>query len=140
MSVNSILLLAQNAYNKVSEQPHVENLQEATNFHKMVNVAFNNYAHMSPDQILQHIIHAKASSSVNVNAAAGSNGIAESIVGELRKKVGTHEQTIRKSMISEASLADLMYAANEAKNTVQTMVALRDKFLESFEKVMNMQI
>ena len=95
---------------------------------------------MSPDQILQHIIHAKASSSVNVNAAAGSNGIAESIVGELRKKVGTHEQTIRKSMISEASLADLMYAANEAKNTVQTMVALRDKFLESFEKVMNMQI
>ncbi|WPY00559.1 Flagellar hook-basal body complex protein FliE [Candidatus Trichorickettsia mobilis] len=139
MSVNSILLLAQNAYNKVSEQPYVENVQEAANFHKMVNVAFNNYAHMSPDQILQHIIHAKASGSANVNAA-GSNGIAETIVGELRKKVSTHEQTIRKSLINEASLADLMYAANEAKNTVQTMVALRDKFLESFEKVMNMQI
>lgn len=137
--IDSISLLAQNAYSRVNEQRVAENFSEANNFHAMVGTAFNKFAHMSPDQILQHITQAKTSSADFGNVAA-SSGIVESMMSDMRKKLRVHEDKMRGSVIHESSLADLAIASNEAKNAVQVLVATRDKLLDGFEKIMNMQI
>ena len=139
MSVDNISLLAQTAYNKVNERPVVENFSDAGSFHKMVDVEFNKFAKMSLDQILQHI-NSNKTSTTDAPSMKSQAGVAETVIGEMRQKVSAHENIVRKSVLNEASLVDLMVASNEAKNTVQTMVAFRDKFLEAFDKVMNMQI
>ena len=137
MSIDSISLVAQNAYTKVSSQP-IADVKEAANFQDMVKVSFNNFANMTPDQILNHINSAKAS---NINQVAPlNNGLAETAFGELRKKLSANEDTINKSLINEASLLDVVNTTNDAKNALQVMVTVRDKMLEAFEKVMAMQI
>jgi len=142
MSIDAAsLLIAQTAYTKVNSQPNVElnnNIKESSNFHDMVNVEFNHFAKMTPSQILSHINNAKASG--EIASVISQTGIAESIVGDLRKKLNNQENTVRKSLISEASFTDLLTTVNEAKNNLQTMSTVRDKFFEAFEKVMNMSI
>jgi len=137
MSIDSISLIAQNAYTKVSSQP-LADVKEAANFQDMVKVSFNSFASMTPDQILNHINSAKANS-VNQTAPL-SSGLAETAFGELRKKLSTNEDTINKSLINEASLLDVVNTTNDARNALQVMVTVRDKMLEAFEKVMAMQI
>lgn len=137
MSIDSISLIAQNAYTKVSSQP-LADVKEAANFQDMVKVSFNSFASMTPDQILNHINSAKANS-VNQTATL-SSGLAETAFGELRKKLSTNEDTINKSLINEASLLDVVNTTNDARNALQVMVTVRDKMLEAFEKVMAMQI
>lgn len=137
MSIDSISLVAQNAYTKVNNQ-QLADVKEAANFQDMVKVSFNRFASMSPDQILSHINSAKAE---GVNAvASANNGLAESAFGELRKKLSNNEETIGKSLIGDASLLDVVNTTNDAKNTLQVMVTVRDKMLEAFEKIMAMQI
>jgi flagellar hook-basal body complex protein FliE len=94
---------------------------------------------MTPDQILNHINNAKMSG-INSVGATPSSGLAEAAFGELRKKLSHSEDTINKSLINEASLLDVVNTTNDTKNTLQVMVAVRDKMLEAFEKVMAMQI
>jgi flagellar hook-basal body complex protein FliE len=138
--VNSISLIAQNAYAKVNNTlPVADNVKTAVSFHDMVNVEFNRFASMSPDQILNHINNVKTSG-VGQTFTPAHNGLAETAVGELRKKIGSQEQVVRSSLIDQASMLDLVTTTSEAKNTLQTMVVVRDKFLETFEKVMNMSI
>ena len=138
MSIDSISLVAQSAYTKVSSQP-LADVKEAANFQDMVKVSFNNFANMTPDQILNHINNAKMSG-INSVGATPSSGLAEAAFGELRKKLSHSEDTINKSLINEASLLDVVNTTNDTNNTLQVMVAVRDKMLEAFEKVMAMQI
>jgi flagellar hook-basal body complex protein FliE len=141
MAINNISLIAESAY-KASTQ-HVTGsvsnptVDDAVSFHKMVDVNFNKFAQMSPDQILQHINHVKTGAVANDPARSG---FASSMIGEISDKIGKHEKIMRKSVMNESSFVDLVIAANEAKNTVQTMVAVRDEFLKAFDKIMNMQI
>lgn len=139
--VDSISLVAQNAYAKVNNNnlQVTDNVKNAVNFHDMLNVEFNRFASMSPDQILAHINNVKTSQ-VSQASSFGHNELAENTIGELRKKIGAQEQVVRNSLIDQASMLDLVITTSEAKNTLQTMVVVRDKFLEAFEKVMNMSI
>lgn len=142
MSIDNIsLLAAQTAYTKINNQPtspESAGVKDASSFHNMVNVAFNNFANMTPDQILNHIAGARENGFVA--SSLPQSGIAESVIGDLRKKVGTQENIVRKSLINEASFTDLLTTTNEAKTNLQAMVTVRDKFLEAFEKIMNMSI
>ena len=137
--VDSISLIAQNAYAKVNNTPVTHNVKAAVNFHEMVNIEFNRFASMTPDQILSHINNIKTSG-IDQAFTAAYNGVAENAIGELRKKIGSQEQVAKNSLIDEASILDLVTTTSEAKNTLQTMVVVRDKFLETFEKIMNMSI
>lgn len=115
MSIDSILLIAQNAYTKVNNQP-LADVEEAANFQDMVQVSFNRFASTSPDQILNHINTAKAESVSSIVSA--NNGLAETAFGELRKKLSINEDTIGKSLINDASLLDVVNTTNDAKNTL----------------------
>jgi len=142
MAVDSISLLAQNTYSQIQNRPKVAvdqdiQVQQAVSFQNMVKKDFNSFSKMSPAQILQHIQGAKS--------AVGSNGVYStgmvgSSVSALRSTLNQHEKVVRKSLINEASLVDVLTATTEATNTMKTMVSVRDKFMEAFDKVMNMSI
>jgi flagellar hook-basal body complex protein FliE len=92
---------------------------------------------MSPAQILQHIQGAKSAVG---SSGVYSTGMVGSSVSALRSTLNQHEKVVRKSLINEASLVDVLTATTEATNTMKTMVSVRDKFMEAFDKVMNMSI
>ena len=134
--MDSISLLAQSAYTKVNNQPTpqaLDTVKEAVNFQDMVNIEFNRFAAMSPDQILSHINNVKSGN-------VPSSGITASVVGELRQKIGNHDNMVKKALINEASLLDIVTATNEANKTVRLMTTVRDKFFDAFNNIMNMSI
>lgn len=143
MAIDHISLLAQNRYTQIQDLPKVSvdqamKVEQAVTFQNMVTKNFNSFAKMSPDQILQHIQSAK--SFANLNSFNVSNGLLGSGVSALRGTLNKHEKMVRKSLINEASLIDVLTATTEATNTMKTMVSVRDKFMEAFDKVMNMSI
>lgn len=151
MSVDSVGLLAQQSYTQIQDRPKLDiaetPITKATSFHNTVEKQFNSFANMSPDQILSRIQVARQAGGAAFTAtstAAVSNGLSSGIVGNtakaLRGSVATHEQTARKSLIGEASLIELLTATTDAKNTMEATVKVRDKFLEAFDKVMNMSM
>lgn len=145
MTIDSVGLLAQQSYTQIQDRPKLEiaetPINQAVSFHNTVEKQFNSFANMTPDQILSRIQGAKqtgASSSVSDNGV--SNGIVGNTVKAIRNSVSNNEQTARKSLIGEASLIELLTATTEAKNTMEATVKVRDKFLEAFDKVMNMSM
>lgn len=143
MAIDSISLLAQNTYSQIQNKPKVtvtsqdSMVNEAVSFQKIMQKDFNNFAKMSPEQILQHIQNAKAGIATS---AAASGHVVNSAVREVRQVLSSQEDWVRKSLINEASLIDVLTATTEATNTMKTMVEVRNKFLEAFEKVLNMSI
>ena len=152
MSVDSVGLLAQQSYTQIQDRPKLDvaetPMSRAVSFQDTVERQFNSFANMSPDQILSRIQGAKQASGAGfagaAPVAAASNGLSSGIVGNtvkaIRSSVSNHEQTARKSLIGEASLIELLTATTEAKNTMEATVKVRDKFLEAFDKVMNMSM
>lgn len=142
MAVDSISLAAQNIYNKIQSQPRVEATEsqdqysQSVKFHDMVDVQFNRFSKMTPQQILGHIQGHK-SQSVSESSAAG---LAEIATGTVRDTLRKQEQVSRKALINEASLIDVLTATTEATNTMKTVVEVRNKFMEAFDKVMNMSV
>lgn len=140
----SVLMHAAAAYTKVNNQPNVDidnTIRGSVDFQKMVNIEFNRFSNMTPDQILMHINSLKSGGSITSSVyAGGHNGIAETMLSDTRKKLHAHDTIAAKSLIHESSLVDLITSTAEAKNTLQTMVTVRDKFFEAWEKVLNMQI
>jgi flagellar hook-basal body complex protein FliE len=142
MAVDSISLLAQNTYSQIQNRPKVAvdqdiQVQQAVSFQNMVKKDFNSFSKMSPAQILQHIQGAKSAVG---SSGVDSTGMVGSGVSALRSTLNQHEKVVRKSLINEASLVDVLTATTEATNTMKTMVSVRDKFMEAFDKVMNMSI
>lgn len=135
--IDSISLVAQTAYAKLNNSLVSSSVKSASNFQDMINIQFNRFASMSPDQILSHINNVRM---FGTDSVTNNGGIVEGVLSELRKKINHQEQVVRKSLVNQASLLDLVTTTNEAKNTLQTAVIIRDKFLEAFEKVMNMSI
>lgn len=148
MAVDSISLLAQNAYSQIQNRPKVEvdrdvATQQAVNFQNMVKRDFNNFSKMSPNQILQHIQGVKSGASYSSSAShksSGTSGIVATGVESLRGVLNNQENLLKKSLINEASLIDVLTATTEATNTMKTIVTVRDKFMEAFDKVMNMSM
>ncbi len=144
MAIDHISLLAQNRYTQIQDLPKVSvdqamKVEQAVTFQNMVTKNFNSFAKMSPDQILQRIQGAKSVANGNLSDIY-SNGVLGSGVSALRGTLNQHEKVVRKSLINEASLIDVLTATTEATNTMKTMVSVRDKFMEAFDKVMNMSI
>jgi hypothetical protein len=144
MAIDHISLLAQNRYTQIQDLPKVSvdqamKVEQAVTFQNMVTKNFNSFAKMSPDQILQRIQGAKSVANGN-SSDIYSNGVLGSGVSALRGTLNQHEKVVRKSLINEASLIDVLTATTEATNTMKTMVSVRDKFMEAFDKVMNMSI
>lgn len=50
------------------------------------------------------------------------------------------EQTSAQAVLGKADLTDVVSAVNEAEMTLNTFVALRDRFLEAYDKIMRMPI
>lgn len=147
MAVDSISLLAQNTYSQIQNRPKILTnqdmpVQQAVSFQNMVKKDFNSFSKMSPAQILQHIQNAKSATHSNYVAGTSSSVgiVAGNSVHALRNNLSKHETTVRKSLINEASLVDVLTATTEATNTMKTIVSVRDKFMEAFDKVMNMSI
>lgn len=139
MAIDSIALLAQNSYTKIQDQPRfrVDDVErtEAIKFQSMVEKQFNSFAKMTPAQILSHIQSAKSvSSNTNIN----NSGVVFSAAKNIRETLQKQEHTVRKSLIGEASLIDVLTTTTEAKNVMDTTIRVRDKLLEAFDKVMNM--
>lgn len=139
MAIDSISLLAQNTYNQVQNRPKVSGNQdvianEAVSFQKIIQKDFNSFAKMSPEQILQHIQQSRSGAVVNNTVAAGV------AVSGVRRVLASQEDLVRKSLINEASLVDVLTATTEATNAMKTIVEIRNKFMEAFEKVLNMSI
>jgi flagellar hook-basal body complex protein FliE len=152
MSVNSIGLLAHQSYTQIQDRPKLDATEtpmgKAASFHDTVEKQFNSFAAMSPEQILNRIQGTKQSNGSSAFAATAisdksgnvSGGVIGSAVKAIRGSVSQHERTARKSLIGEASLIELLTATTEAKNTMEATVKMRDKFLEAFDKVMNMSM
>jgi flagellar hook-basal body complex protein FliE len=141
MAIDSVSLAAQALYTKVQSQPKVAvpestgTYTQAVKFHEMVDVQFNRFSRMSPEQILGHIQDARSAAAV-----VGSSGIAEAVTQNIREPLKKQEQVSRKALINKASLVDVLTATTEATNTMKTVVEVRNKFMEAFDKVMNMSI
>ncbi len=145
MPVDSVGLLAQQSYAQIQDRPKLEvaetPINRAVSFHNTVERQFNSFANMTPDQILSRIQGTKqAGTSFSIRDNGISSGIVGNTVNAIRNSVSNHEQTARKSLIGEASLIELLTATTEAKNTMEATVKVRDKFLEAFDKVMNMSM
>lgn len=144
MAVDSVSLLAQNVYSQIQNRPKVAvnegiQIQKAANFQNMVQKQFNSFAAMSPEQILNHIQSAKnTAASLSHGNAGGFAASAAAVVAEVRSTLSKQETTVRKSLINEASLVDVLTATTEAANTMKVVVSVRDKFMESLDKVMSM--
>jgi flagellar hook-basal body complex protein FliE len=144
MSIDSIGLLAQQSYTQIQDRPKLNiaatPINNAVNFHEVVNRQFNSFASMSPAQILNHIQSKQTSGATTIGGGSSSAGLVGSATNTLRGAVAKQEQIAKKSLIGEASLVELLTATTEAKNVMDTTVRVRDKFLEAFDKVMNMSM
>jgi flagellar hook-basal body complex protein FliE len=142
MAIDSISLAAQTIYNKVQSQPQVktneslDSYSQNVKFHDMVDVQFNRFSKMTPQQILGHIQGHK-NQSVSPPSSAG---LVEIATGTIKNSLKKQEQVSRKALINEASLIDVLTATTEATNTMKTVVEVRNKFMEAFDKVMNMSV
>jgi flagellar hook-basal body complex protein FliE len=82
----------------------------------------------------------QTSGATTIGGGSSSAGLVGSATNTLRGAVAKQEQIVKKSLIGEASLVELLTATTEAKNVMDTTVRVRDKFLEAFDKVMNMSM
>ena len=141
MTIDSVNLLAQQSYLQIQQRPKIslanQPIQEASTFQNTLKKQFNSFANLSPGEILQKIKQTSDVSSVSLN---NNKSIEFSVISNIRSSVSNHENTARKALIGEASMGDLLAATTEAKNTLETVVRVRDKFMESFDKLMNMSM
>lgn len=137
------LLKASNAYNDTStrktELPKEVQIQSnAVNFQKMAAQQLNKFSKMSADEILAQVKQTNAKSSQAMSTQ--NSGALASNVGQVAKAIKADEDTKKKYMVGDASLTEVIEATTEAKTTLQTAIAVRNKVLETFEKIMNMPI
>ncbi len=147
MADQSVALLATNLYSSIQERSKIQaqsttaSVESAKDFQKSLKVEFNKFANMSPKEILNHIKASQNMSASIPNASSfNSNGIGTDVIKSLRSKLETQEKMTRKSLVNEASLIDVLTSTTEATNTVKTLVEVRNKFMEAYDKVMNMNL
>lgn len=137
------LLKAQNAYDKGLTQKadlpkEVQIQNDAVSFHKMASQQLNKFSKMTPDQIMAQVkqTNAKATQISNVQNA----GTLATQVGTIARSMKANEETQKKYLVGDASLTEVIEATSEAKTTLQTAIAVRNKVLEAFQKVLDLPI
>jgi len=135
------LLKAQNIYgDNIQRNANLPkaNVSDAVSFHKMASQQLNKFSQMNAEQILNHVKQVN-SKPADITSIQGSSTIT-STVGEIAKTIKTDEEVKKRSLVGDASLTEVIEASTEAKSTLQTAVAVRNKLFEAFEKIMNMPI
>jgi flagellar hook-basal body complex protein FliE len=99
------------------------------------NKTFNSFAKMSPAQIMSH-----AQQVNNATQTSTQPGTLAQTVGTIAKSVQNDENVKKRSLVGDASLSEVIEATSEAKTTLQTAIAVRNKLIESWNQIMNMPI
>ena len=76
-------------------------------------------------------------------AATGGGGFAEALEQAAQSAVDTmrhSEQTTLKAASGDAELLDIVAAVNDAESTLRTVVAVRDKVVQSYQEILRMPI
>ena len=139
MAIDNVGLAAQALYNKIQSQPKVTDgpspdvYNQNVKFQDVFNVQLNRFASMTSEQILQHIQDYK-------NPASIGGGVIETAISSVKKSLRKQEKVARKALINEASLIDVLTATTEASNTMKMVTEVRNKFMEAFDRVMNMSV
>lgn len=142
----STILEAQNAYNTTSAQkakladPQIDaqmNIDSTASFQNMVKNNFNSFAKMNPEQIMAV---SKQVQNAGTSNASSHSSIIEKIFSTIPQAIRKNEEVTKRAIINEASLTEVIAATSEAKAVLQTAVAVRNKVLDAFEKIMNMPI
>ena len=137
------LLQAQSAYtttnthNTSTKAESMTSVENAVNFQKMVAKNFDNFSNMKPEQILAVMKQARVVSGMQIMQ---NNNHVASVVGALSNSVRNDEDVKRRSIIGDASLSEVIAATSEAKTTLQTTVAARNKLIEMWNQILNMPI
>lgn len=75
--------------------------------------------------------------------AGGGTGFSDLVKDSLRKAVNvqrTAEEMSLKGLAGEADMRDVVLAVNNAENTLNTVVAIRDKVLNAYQEILKMPI
>ena len=141
--VAAALLKAQNAYDKGLTQKadlpkEVQMQNDTVNFHKMATQQLNKFSKMTPEQIMSHVKQTNPEATQMTSVV--NSGCLANQVGSLAKAIKTNEGKQKKYLVGDASLTEVIEATTEPKTTLQTAIAVRNKVLETFEKIMNMPI
>jgi flagellar hook-basal body complex protein FliE len=80
-----------------------------------------------------------------VNQASESGGInfGDLLTSGVQKVIDSQKQSetaTAQAVLGKADLTDVVSAVNDAEMTLNTFVALRDKFLEAYDKIIRMPI
>ena len=138
MAIDSVGLAAQAIYNKIQSQPKTDGpspdiYDQNIKFQDVFNVQLNRFASMTSEQILKHIQEYK-------NPFNVGGGIVETTINSVKTSLQKQERVSRKALINEASLIDVLTATTEASNTMKIVAEVRNKFMEAFDRVMNMSV
>lgn len=142
----STVLQAQNAYNTTSIQktkladPQIDaqmDIKSTESFQKMVHQNFNSFAKMNPTQIMAFTKQIQNAGTANIGSNAG---VIAKMFSTIPQTIRKDEEVKKRAIIGEASLTEVIAATSEAKAVLQTAVAVRNKVLDAFEKIMNMPI
>lgn len=144
----SALLQAQSTYdNNIQRSTNLPKTgsdihTQATSFQDMVNKNiqeannnFNSFAKMSPKQIMSH-----AQQVNNATQTNSQSGALATTVGTIAKTIQHDENVKKRSIVGDASLSEVIEATSEAKATLQTAIAVRNKLTEAWNSIMQMPI
>lgn len=135
------LLQAQSAYttntHNNTKAESLASVENAVNFQKMVAKNFDNFSNMKPEQILAIMKQAREVSGVQ---NMQNNNQVYSMVGSLATSIKQDEDVKRRALIGEASLSEVITATSEAKITLQTTIAARNKLIEMWNQILNMPV
>lgn len=147
---DSLNLIASSAYGKVLSQQVTKSPEnftpktiqlESSDFQKLVNVKFNNYANLSPNEILNKISLSRNTPTSSDEAV--SVNISKSVASELKnaREVLTKQELMsQKAAIGQANIVELMATSTQAKALLSTIVAVKDEAKSAWEKIWGMSI
>ena len=142
IAINSVSsMMASNAYKTVASNefglggPELPAATSSANFQKMTKASFNRLAHMSPEQILSRISEYSAS-----QGHRNGDGVIVDIVRQTGQVLAARNDTAQRSLLNEASLTELATTTNAARNALETVVRLRDSFMQMWDKIYQTQI
>ena len=81
--------------------------------------------------------HTEASTSFTSKSGAINPSILGKISSSTRSGLENNERVLRKSLVGEASVLELMTTVTEAKNNMEVAVKIRDKVIEAYNNIFN---
>lgn len=145
---DSVNLYASSVYGRIQNQEIARspaemssNVSGAKEFQNLVEVNFNNYANLSPSQILAKISQSIArQTSTSTAFRLDLSNTVSSELAKVREVLSKQEKQAQKASIGEANLIELMTATTEATALLNTLVSIKDEAKNAWDKITSMQI